>query len=206
MTLNLLSITVIALFSLNTLAAVVDCPTKYPNGNTLTYSDGTMRYPNGNTLRYSDSTIRYQNGNTLRYTDGTFRYQNGNTLKYTDSTVRYENGNTARYADGSMRDPNGNTNTTGSISINTAFGDENMRVVVKRSSMTINTKVAFGNDAVLLLEINEAGDVTCSVEGGNDGPSEFKLSGNNGTAFISVKSGKNAQAIKDAIQRILDQD
>lgn len=205
MSLNLLSAAMIALFSFNALAAVVDCPTTYPNGSILSYADGSMRYPNGNTLRYSDSSIRYPNGNILRYIDGSLRYQNGNNLKYTDSQVRYENGNTARNSDGSMRDINGSNLIAGSININTAFGDENMRVVLKAGSLMIHASVAYGNDGVLLLEINEAGDISCTVEGGSNGLTDFKLSGNNGTAFVNIKPGKNAQAIKNAIQKILDQ-
>lgn len=184
------------------IADVIDCPARYPNGNTMTFDDGTMRYQNGNTLRFSDGTMRYMNGNTLRFSDGTMRYQNGNTLRFTDGTMRYINGNTLRFSDGTLRDINGNTNHTGSITLSTDFNDSKMRISVRSNSEEYQASLPYG-DGIVVLEFDGRGNVTCTVEGAN-GPGEFKITGKHGSAYVTVKDESESRKIKEAIQRVLD--
>lgn len=182
--------------------ASVDCPASYPSGGTLKYSDGAMNYPSGSTLRYSDGSMNYPSGATLRYRDGSMNYENGSTLRYSDGSMNYPSGGTLRYKDGSLNDSNGSTNTTGSVSLSTKFGNSQMRIVVRSRSAKFQTTIPYGN-GILIVDFDEAGNVTCTVESGN-GPSEFRVDGNRGSAYVTVKQGQDASAIKAAIQRALD--
>jgi hypothetical protein len=192
------------LFAGTTSFASVDCPSAYPNGNTFTYSDGAMNYPNGNTFRYSNGAMNYPNGNTLRYSNGAMNYANGNTLRYSNGAMNYPNGNTLRYSNGQMNDANGNTNSTGSISLNTAFGDKEMRIVVRPTTAKFQTTLQYGSNGIVIVEFDEDGDVTCTVEGGSNQPREFRVEGNRGSAYVTVNPGQDAGAVKAAVQRALD--
>jgi hypothetical protein len=184
--------------------AAVDCPANYPNGNTFTYSNGGMNYPNGNTLRYSNGGMNYPNGNTLRYSNGGMNYQNGNTLRYSNGGMNYPNGNTLRYSNGSLNDSNGSTSTSGSVSLNSPFGDKEMRIVVRPTSAQFQFTLPYGANGIVLVEFDEEGDVTCTVEGGNNQPREFRVEGNRGSAYVTVNPGQDAAAVKAAVQRALD--
>ena len=93
----------------------VDCPSNYPNGSTLTYSNGAMNYPSGSTFRYSNGAMNYPSGSTLRYSNG------------------------------SLNNVNGSTNTTGSVSFTTQFGNSRMRILVRAKSANFQTTLPFGN-------------------------------------------------------------
>lgn len=184
--------------------ASVDCPERYPNGNTMTYSDGTINFANGNRFRYSDGTMNYPNGNRLRYSDGTMNYENGNRLMYSDGTMNYENGNRLRYSDGTLNDSNGNRNTTGAVAVTTKFGDGTMRIVAKKTSATFRTTLSYGK-GIVEMDISEDGSVSCTVEGEGDSPeTEFRVDGVRGSAFVTVKPGQDARQVKAAVQAALD--
>lgn len=183
-------------------AATVDCPAQYPSGRTLTYSNGAMNYPSGSTLRYSDGAMNYPSGSTLRYSNGAMNYESGGTLRYSDGAMNYPSGSTLRYSNGSLNDPNGSTNTTGSVSLSTKFGDSQMRIIVRSNSAKFQTTIPYGN-GIMLVEFDEEGNVACTVEGGN-GPSEFRVDGNRGSAYVTVKQGQDPSAVKAAIQKALD--
>jgi hypothetical protein len=53
------------------------------------------------------------------------------------------------------------------------------------------------------VDFDEDGNVVCTVEGGN-GPSEFRVDGNRGSAYVTVKQGQDPKAVKAAIQSALD--
>ena len=109
---------------------------------------------------------------------------------------------TLRRSDGSMDDPNGSTNTTGSVSLNTEFDNSQMRIVVGLNSARFQTALDYGN-GILILDFDDIGNVSCTVEGGN-GPSEFRVYGNRGSAYVTVKQGQDPKAVKDAVQKALD--
>ena len=182
--------------------ASVECPANYPSGVTLTYSDGSMNYPSGSTLRYRDGSMNYPSGNTLRYRDGSMNYPSGSTLRYRDGSMNYPSGNTLRYSDGSLNDSNGRTNTTGSVSLSTEFGDSKMKIVVRPNSAKFQITIPYGS-GIVLVDFDEDGNVVCTVEGGN-GPSEFRVDGNRGSAYVTVKQGQDPKAVKAAIQSALD--
>jgi hypothetical protein len=108
--------------------------------------------------------------------------------------MNYPNGATLRYRDGSLNNANGNTNHTGSVSLSAPFGDTTMRVIAKPASLEIETTIAYGN-GILILTLDGNGTVSCAVEGGN-GPSEFKIEGALGSAYVTVKQGEDARALK----------
>jgi len=182
--------------------ANVDCPANYPNGSTLMYSNGSMNYPNGTTLRYSNGAMNYPSGTTLRYSNGAMNYENGTTLRYSNGAMNYPSGTTLRYSNGSLNDPNGSTNTTGSVSFSTKFGDSQMRITAKSNSAKFQTTIVYGN-GILIVDFDEDGNISCTVEGGN-GPSEFRIDGSLGSAYVKVKAGENVQAVKAAVQKALD--
>ena len=191
----------ISLFGIYATASV-DCPSDYPNGRTLKYSDGSMNFPNGRTFRYSDGSMNYPNGRTLRYSDGSMNYETGRTLMYKDGSMNYPDGRTLRYADGSLRESNGATNNTGSIALSTEFDTTKMRIVARTKATSFQVTIPFGN-GLLLVEFDEKGNVECVVEGG-DSPTEFRVDGNRGSAYVTVKPGQNAKAVKEAVQKALD--
>ncbi|MBY0413291.1 MAG: hypothetical protein K2Q18_03965, partial [Bdellovibrionales bacterium] len=177
---------------------VVDCPDRYPNGNALKFSDGSMRYENGNGLRFSDGSMRYPNGNGLRFSDGSMRYENGNGLRFSDGSMRYENGNGLRFSNGSMREQNGNASTTKSISFLAPFGNSSMRISVTPKSDTYSTELPFGENGRLLLTFDGLGNVSCFVQ--NDTVLQFKIDGMYGSAEVELKNGSDAKKIKEEIQ------
>lgn len=181
-------------------AASVDCPSSYPNGATLTYSNGAMNYPSGATLRYSNGIMNYPSGGTLRYSNGAMNYESGSTLRYSNGAMNYPSGSTLRYSNGSLNDPNGSSNTTGSVFLSTKFGDSEMRIIVKSNSARFQTTIPYGN-GILLVEFDEDGNISCTVEGGS-GPSEFRVEGHRGSAYVTVKPGQDANAVKAAVQRV----
>lgn len=184
--------------------AAVDCPSNYPNGATMTYSDGSMNFPNGATLRYRDGSMNYPNGGTLRYRDGSMNYQNGASLMYSDGSMNYPNGATLRYKDGSLNNENGSTNQTGSVRLSTSFGTGNLQIIARKAAVSFTATIAYGN-GIAYVEFDTLGNVTCTVEGGGSGaPTEFKIEGAKGTAFVTVKAGENAAAIKQAVQKAMD--
>ena len=185
----------------NSLASV-DCPANYPSGGTLTYSDGAMNYPSGSTLRYSNGAMNYPSGSTLRYSNGAMNYESGSTLRYSDGAMNYPSGGTLRYSNGAMNDSNGSTNTTGSLSLSTKFGDSQMRIVVRPKSAKFQTSIPYG-PGIMIVDFDEEGNVSCTVEGTNS-PSEFRVDGNRGSAYVTVKQGQDPKAIKAAIQKALD--
>jgi len=181
---------------------VVDCPDRYPNGNSLKFSDGSMRYENGNSLRFSDGTMRYPNGNSLRFSDGSMRYENGNSLRFSDGSMRYENGNSLRFSDGSMREQNGNSSTTNSISFLSSFGNGQMRISVTKKSDTYTTELPFGTNGRLILTFDGLGNVSCFVQ--NDNSLQFKVEGMYGSAEVELKDGSDAKRIKEELLRVLN--
>jgi hypothetical protein len=182
--------------------ANVDCPSNYPSGGTLTYSDGSMNYPSGGTFRYSDGSMNYPSGGTLRYSNGSMNYQSGGTLRYSDGSMNYPSGSTLRYSDGSLNDSGGGRNTSGSVSLSTKFGDTQMRIVVRAHSAKFQTTIPYGS-GIMLVDFDEQGNVTCTAEGGS-ASNEFRVDGNLGSAYVTVKPGQNINSVKEAVQRALD--
>lgn len=182
--------------------ASVDCPSSYPNGSTLTYSSGAMNYPNGSTLRYSTGAMNYPSGSTLRYTTGAMNYENGSTLMYSTGAMNYPNGSTLRYSTGALNDPSGSTNHTGVVSLSTSFGSGKMRIVARANSANFQTTIPYGN-GVMIVDFDDKGNVACTVEEA-DGPSEFRVDGFKGSAYVTVKAGQNVNAVKRAVQKALD--
>jgi len=107
-----------------------------------------------------------------------------------------------RSSDGTLRDPNGNTNQSGSVSFNADFGKSQMRVTVRPKSATFQTTIAFG-EGIVILDMNEQGNLSCTVEGANPS-SDFRVEGNQGSAYVTVKPGKDVNSIKKSIQAIMD--
>ena len=182
--------------------ASVDCPSSYPSGGTLKYSNGAMNYPSGGTLRYENGAMNYPSGGTLRYSNGAMNYESGGTLRYENGAMNYPSGGTLRYSNGSLNDSSGGANTTGSVSLSTKFGDTQMRIVVRSNSAKFQTTIPFGS-GIMLVEFDEQGNVVCTVEGGT-GPSEFRVDGSRGSAYVTVKPGQNVNLIKEAVQKALD--
>jgi hypothetical protein len=182
--------------------ARVDCPANYPSGGTLTYSSGAMNYPSGGTLRYSNGAMNYPSGGTLRYSNGAMNYESGGTLRYSNGAMNYPSGGTLRTSSGSLNDASGGTNTTGSVSLSTKFGSSQMRIIVRSDSAKFQTTIPYG-EGIMLVEFDEEGNVTCTVEGGAT-PTEFRVDGDRGTAYVTVKPGQNANLVKAAVQKALD--
>ena len=191
----------IFVFTATSLAGV-DCPNNYPNGNSLKYSNGAMFYPNGNSLRYSNGEMFYPNGNSLRYSNGVMNYENGNSLMHSNGSMYYENGNSLRYSNGTLFELNGSANQTGSVSFLTKFGDRKMKIVARSGSTLFQVSLPYG-EAIMFVDFDDQGNVTCTVEGGNTS-NEFRVEGSKGSAYVTLKPGQNAPAIKQAIQKILD--
>jgi hypothetical protein len=182
--------------------AHVDCPSSYPSGGTLAYSNGAINYPSGGTFRYENGAMNYPSGGTLRYSNGAMNYESGGTLRYEDGSMNYPSGGTLRYSNGALNDSGGGTNTTGSVSLSTKFGDNQMRIVVRSNSAKFQTTIPYG-DGIMVVDFDEQGNVTCTVESGS-GPSEFRVDGNRGSAYVTVKPGQNVNAVKEAVQKALD--
>jgi hypothetical protein len=77
-----------------------------------------------------------------------------------------------------------------------------MRIVVRPNSARFQTTIPYGN-GILLVDFDEEGNVICTVEGGN-GPTEFRVDGNRGSAYVTVKQGQDPNAVRAAIQKALD--
>ena len=56
---------------------------------------------------------------------------------------------------------------------------------------------------IFILETDEDGNVV-GIEEETSSASEFKVEGTAGTALVTVKSGKDAQAVEEAIRKVLD--
>lgn len=129
-------------------------------------------------------------------------YPSGGTLTYSSGAMNYPSGGSLRYSNGSLNDSSGASNTTGSVSLSTKFGNNQMRIVVRAHSANFQASIPYGN-GIMLVDFDEQGNVTCTLEVGSSS-SEFRVDGNRGSAYVTVKPGQNINSVKDAVQKALD--
>lgn len=184
-------------------SAVIDCPSNYPNGRTLKYSDGSMNYPDGRTMRYSDGSMNYPDGRTMRYSDGSMNYPDGRTMRYSNGSMNYPDGRTMRYPNGSLNNPDGSTNHTGSVSAVADIESGQLFVRARQSDSSYRLTLTRNNFTIVFYISNDGG-VICDLDGNNPGETVFKISGSKGSATVTKKAGENATEIKNAIEAALN--